>query len=211
MYITSERRLKTRRKLLLVAFALIVVALSVGLWQLYESSKTPEMKAIPVPLLGSEEIKNPEIAKQYGIVGYIEYNATADAPRTLAVAKGEKASIMILIHFVSHDPKVTEARINIDPNSGRGLVIEQCYVITDESGEIVGEGVIYINKHVSYNVSGVVEIRAGETLPVTLTIRIPMDFPSGVDPFLLGAVGIEVLSPSKGTAELDNIRVMVHA
>lgn len=162
-------------------------------------------------MLGYEEIKNPEIAKQYGVVGYIEYNITADTPRTLAVAKGEEASITILIHFVSYDPKVTEAQINIDPNSGRGLVIEQCYAITDKSGEIVSEGVIYINKLVSYNASGVVEIRAGETLPVTLIIRIPIDFPSGVDPFPLGAVGIEVLSPSKGIAELDNVRVMVHA
>jgi len=63
-----------------------------------------------VPILTWVEIKNPKIAKQYGIVGYIEYNTTADTPRTLVVSRGEEASITILTHFVSHDSKVTEAQ-----------------------------------------------------------------------------------------------------
>jgi len=43
-----------------------------------------------VPILTWVEIKNPEIAKQNGIVGYIEYNTTADTPRALVVARGKK-------------------------------------------------------------------------------------------------------------------------
>jgi len=89
-----------------IALTLIVVAFSAGLLlRPYESSKTPEIKPISVPLLGTEEVKNPEIAKRYGIVGYVEFNMTEDTPRTLVIARGEEVNITILIHFVSYDPK----------------------------------------------------------------------------------------------------------
>jgi len=91
---------KAKRKLVLATFALIGVALMVGLsWQFSESSKPPEMEGLSVPLLGLDEIKNPEVAKQYGRVGYIEFNTAEGTPRTLYIAKGKEASITILIHL----------------------------------------------------------------------------------------------------------------
>jgi len=59
--------------------------------------------------------------------------------------------------------------------------------------------------------SGVVRIPAGETIKVVLTIRIPVDFPRGVDLFPLGAVGIELQHVPQGGIEIiDCIDVMVH-
>lgn len=191
---------------------MIVAAFSFGLLlRPYESSETPKMKAISAPLLGIEEAKNPEIAKQYGIVGYVEFNTTENTPKTLVIRRGEEANITILIHFVSYDPEVKEARLTINPANGRGLTIEKCYVIMDEKGNVTGRGTININKLISYNVTGSVRIPAGETLKVTLTIRIPKEFPSGVDPFPLGAVGIELQDVPQGGIDLiDNIEVMVY-
>ncbi len=157
------------------------------------------------PLLTSLEIRNPEIALKYGIVGYVEIMAP-DASKSLSLSKGSETSITILLHFVSHVSEVTETRVKIDPNSGEGLTIEQVYAIEDGDGNIIGRGIINVNELISYNPSGLVTLKAGQPLPVTLTICIPIDFPRDVDPFPLGAVGITASVPI-----LSDIKVMVYA
>jgi len=57
---------------------------------------------------------------------------------------------------------------------------------------------------VSYNPSGTVTIKAGQTLPVKLTIQVPKDFPSNAFPFPIGAVGITADIPI-----IDEIDVMI--
>jgi len=94
----------------------------------------------------------------------------------MTIRKGEEASITVFLHFVSHDPEVKEVQVTLNPE-GEGLKIEQSYVIVDEKGNVVSRGVININEFVRYNPSGTVTIHADENLPVTLTIRVPIDFP----------------------------------
>jgi hypothetical protein len=59
-------------------------------------------------------------------------------------------------------------------------------------GKVIKRGVITINDLISYNPSGNITIKAGETLPVTMTIRVPADLPEGIMPssFPVNAVGI---------------------
>jgi len=198
--------LRTKGKLVLVVFALIVASLAAFLLFLPKYLK-PEFKKIGhIPYLTSVEIRNPEIALKYGIVGYVEISLAPDAPMSqIEIERGGEASITLLLHFVSHDPKVTEIQVNIDPNSGEGLVIEQSYVVKDTKGNIIERGVVNVNKFVSYNPSGSVTIKADQTLPVTLTIRIPTDFPSSISSFPLGAVGITANVPV-----LSDVNVMVY-
>jgi len=200
------------------ASALVVVILVAGLsWQFNESlkkeTKTPEVIGIGTPTLGPGDIKNPEIARYYHIVGYVEFNTTENTsaePRILAVVPGKKAEITIFAHFVSYDPEVKEVQLTIDPKSSRSLTVEKCYVITDEKGNVIEEGTINLNKLVSYDVSGVVSIPAGETLKLTLTIQIPPDFPKGVN-LPVAIVGVDLEYPQSGVELLDNIKVMVRA
>ena len=130
-----------------------------------------------IVLLGPTEIRNPEIALQYGVTGYLEITLPSDSPSSLSVDRGGEININILLHFVSYTPEVTEAQVTIDPKGPWGLKIEYRDVI--------------FNEFVSYNPSGNITIKAGETIPVIMTIRIPEDFPSYINSIPLGAMGIQ--------------------
>lgn len=132
---------------------------------------------IGISTLTGMEIRNPEIALKYGVTGYLEITYPPDSPGLLSVDRGGEININILLHFVSHTPEVTEAQVNIDPKGPWGLKIEYRDVI--------------FNEFVSYNPSGNITIKAGETIPVIMTIRIPEDFPSYIKSIPLGAMGIQ--------------------
>jgi len=202
--------LRIKKKLVLLAFALIVVASLVAYFQ--SSPKSPPMKGIGVsiPSLTNDDIRNPEIALEYGFTGYVEATLGPNAPKSMTIRKGEEASITVLLHFVSHDPEVKEVQVTLNPE-GEGLKIEQSYVIVDEKGNVVSRGVININEFVRYNPSGTVTIHADENLPVTLTIRVPIDFPGSVSPFQLGLVGVSVKASKGYIPVLCDARVMVYA
>ena len=127
--------------------------------------------------LSGDEIRNPEIALKYGVTGYFEITYPSDSPSTLFIDKGGEINIDILLRFVSHTSEVTEVQVNIDPNNPLGLRIEQ--------------GDVIFNELVSYNPSGNITIKAGETVPVIMTIRIPEDLPWYIDKIPLGGMGIE--------------------
>jgi hypothetical protein len=127
--------------------------------------------------LSGDEIRNPEIALKYGVTGYFEITYPSDSPSTLFIDKGGEINIDILLRFVSHTSEVTETQVNIDPNNPLGLRIEQ--------------GDVIFNELVSYNPSGNITIKAGETVPVIMTIRIPEDLPWYIDKIPLGGMGIE--------------------
>ena len=127
--------------------------------------------------LSGDEIRNPEIALKYGVTGYFEITYPSDSPSHLFVDKGGEINIDILLRFVSHTSEVTATQVNIDPNNPLGLRIEQ--------------GDVIFNELVSYNPSGNITIKAGETVPVIMTIRIPEDLPWYIDKIPLGGMGIE--------------------
>jgi hypothetical protein len=127
--------------------------------------------------LTDTEIRNPEIALKYGITGYLEIIHPSDSPSSLSVDRGGEINITILLHFVSYSPEVTEAQLNIDPNPKTG-------------GEGIEMGGVFFNDLVSYNPSGNISIKAGETIPVTMSFRIPENFPSSIEALPLCAMGI---------------------
>ncbi len=127
--------------------------------------------------LTDTEIRNPEIASKYGITGYLEIIHPSDSPSSLSVDRGGEINITILLHFISYSPEVTEAQLNIDPNPKAG-------------GEVIDEYGVFFNDLVSYNPSGNISIKAGETIPVTMSFRIPEDFLSSIEALPLCAMGI---------------------
>ncbi len=133
-------------------------------------------KTESVVLLTGMEIRNPEIALKYGVTGYLEITYPSNSPSLLSVDRGGEIDVNILLHFVSYTPEVTEAQVTIDPKGPWGLGIEYRDV--------------KFNEFVSYNPGGNISIKAGETLPVTMSIRVPEDFPSSIEGIPLGAMGI---------------------
>jgi hypothetical protein len=148
---------------------------------LLSSSSEPNEPMINEPIgtvfLTDTEIRNPEIALKYGITGYLEIIHPSDSPSSLSVDRGGEINITILLHFVSYSPEVTEAQLNIDPNPKTG-------------GEGIEMGGVFFNDLVSYNPSGNISIKAGETIPVTMSFRIPENFPSSIEALPLCAMGI---------------------
>jgi len=135
-----------------------------------------EPNGTAIVTLTGMEIRNPEIALKYGVTGYLEITLPSDSPSFLFVNRGGAMNITILLHFVSHTPEVTETQVNIDPKSRGGLTIEYRDV--------------NFREFVSYNPSGNITIKAGEPLPVTMTITVPKDLPSYITSIPLGAMGI---------------------
>lgn len=174
--------------LVFVVLALLVCA------QLFVSSSSEPNEMIAISSLTGIEIRNPEIALQYGITGYLEITYPSDSPISLSVDRGGEININILLHFVSYSPEVTEAQVTIDPSNPWGPTI--------------GQGDVIYNEFVSYNPSGNISIEAGETIPVVMSIRIPEDFPSSIEAIPLGAMGITTNFPTLD--ELGGKEVSVH-
>jgi hypothetical protein len=170
---------KTRLGITISVFVTLAALICAGV--LLSTSSEPNESTINeirnIVLLTDTEIRDPEIALQYGVTGYLEITYPSDSPSSLSVDRGGEINITILLHFVSYSPEVTEAQVDTDPQGPWGLRIEQ-------------SGVTF-NDFVSYNLSGNITIKAGETIPVIMTIRIPEDFPSYINSIPLGAMGIQ--------------------
>jgi len=158
-----------------IMILVFVVLASLACAQLVASSPFNEIECV-VSLTGME-IRNPEIALQYGVTGYLEITYPSDSPSLLFIDRGGEININILLHFVSYTPEVTEAQVNIDPKGPCGPGIEYRDV--------------KFNEFVSYNPSGNISIKAGETIQVIMSIRIPANFPSYIGAIPLGAMGIQ--------------------
>jgi hypothetical protein len=109
-------------------------------------------------LLMESDIRNPEYALQEGIAGYLEITLPPDSPSLLSDIGGD-INVNILLHFVSYTPEVTEAQVNIEQNAWSGFGLND----------------VSWNETVSYNLSGSIPIKTGETIPVTMTIRLVMN------------------------------------
>jgi hypothetical protein len=126
-----------------------------------------------VILLMPSDIRNREYALQQGIAGYLEITLPSDSPSLLSDIGGE-INVNILLHFVSYTPEVTEAQVNIDQNAWFRY----------------GENDVYWDETVSYNLSGSIPIKAGETIPVTMTIRLVVNFQRSTAAIPLEPAGI---------------------
>jgi hypothetical protein len=168
-------REKFRSGIMISAFVALAALICAAI--LLSSSSEPKFKVVGVPTLMYSDILNPEYALQEGISGYLEIIHPSDSPSSLSVDRGGEINITILLHFVSYTPEVTEAQLNIDPNPKTG-------------GEGIEVGGVFFNGIVSYNPSGNISIKAGETIPVTMSFRIPENFPSSIETLPLCAMGI---------------------
>jgi|GEM_PF-2380323 len=126
-----------------------------------------------VILLSDSDIRNREYALQQGIAGYLEITYPSDSPSLLSDIGGE-VKVNILLHFVSYSPEVTEAQVNIDQNAWFGFGVND----------------VSWNETVSYNLSGSIPIKAGETIPVTMTIRLVMNPQRSIAAIPLDPAGI---------------------
>jgi len=175
------------RKLILGLMLLAIVMLAP--LSCAQPKSGPEMES--VPFITDVEIRDPETALQYGMLGYVDILLPSDAPETVHINRGETADITILLHFVSHVPELTEIEVNIDPKKS-DYKMEQCYVIEDAEGNIIERGVINVNELISYSPNGTITMEANQTLPITMTIRVPADLPEGIMPtsFPVNPMGI---------------------
>jgi hypothetical protein len=133
----------------------------------------PKIAKWGVILLMPSDIRNREYALQQGISGYLEITYPSDSPSLLSAIGGE-INVNILLHFVSYSPEVTEAQVNIDQNAWFGFGVND----------------VSWNETVSYNLSGSIPIKAGETIPVTMTIRLVMNPQRSIAAIPLDPAGI---------------------
>jgi hypothetical protein len=131
----------------------------------------------------------------------------------LYLKRGEEGDVPILLHFDSYNPEVTEVPISIDPVNG-SYSWEVCYGILDDEGNEIGEGSFSSRQILSYNVSGTVVIKANETLPLTMTIRIPEDLPKRISrpsfDIWGAAAGICVPPEIQHMGGANSVRIEVH-
>ncbi|MBC7194652.1 MAG: hypothetical protein H5U37_03255 [Caldisericia bacterium] len=157
--------------------------------------KREEEKEYDVPFLTMSEIRDPQISLKYGIVGYIEISLPNDSPlinsENISIRKGDKIEIPLLIHFVSYTPDLKKVEVFFDPINevnGQEMKIEQCYVKTDDKGNIIDRGEVLINKLISY-IPNYLIINNNEFLKVTMIVKIPKDIPP-IQEFKLFPLGI---------------------
>jgi hypothetical protein len=198
--------MKTSKKTIVaLLLGVIVLAIFIAYEGYLASCMKEDNTTVAAPFLTGTEIRDPKKALRYGIKGYIEVSVEEGTPLSLSIKKGGQQSITLLMKFVSYDPNFTETKIDVNPDSGNGLSIEQCYALVNEEGEIYARGTIDVSKLVTYEPSGEILVKAGETVRITLTITIPPDYPTGVA-FPLGPIGIVASVPL-----LSEVSVMVYA
>ena len=187
---------------------LVLTMLVLGLWY----TRPGEMDdGIAVPALMSFQYKDPGVALKYGILGYVEISLPQDSPlrkeNQLPVKRGGEINIPLLLTFVSHTPELKEVGVVLDPTLREGVVwVEKYYVVTDEKGNVVKRDRFIVNDYLSYNLKRVL-IKAGETLPVILTVHIPQDFPP-VSSFTLNPFGIK--SENRQVVAFSDMKAKVH-
>lgn len=188
-------------------FLLGVVLLALAIFASLSSIEAKgQLETVSIPVITHFEIRNPDIAAKYGIRGYLEI-LPAGSSEELYISRGGEANTTILLHFVSYTPELTEIEVSIDPEDAPSISV--CYGVLDAQGNMIGDGVIRVNRLVSYSPSGKVLVKAGETLPVTMTIRVPADLPERISYswIPLEALGIRTDVPL--ISEIGRLKVML--
>ncbi|MFO7967915.1 MAG: DUF4382 domain-containing protein [Archaeoglobaceae archaeon] len=154
-----------------------------------------------IPFLTHMQIKDPQVASEYGIPGYVEITSDEDVEK-LEVGRGDKANVTFNLHFVSYG-NLSEVKVEL--GTDEGVSIEQRYVVLDEESNVVERRVLDVNQLVNYNKS-MVYLKDNQTVPVTATVSIP-DLPKRISPseFPLGSVGISSEVPVISHVNIDVI------
>lgn len=150
-----------------------------------------------IPFLTDLEICNPEIARKYGVKGYLEIGLndkyanklrkSSDGLRFIVSVKGGgETRIPLVLRFVSYFENVTEIEVVLDPmgTESMGYFIEE----TLRNGSTV-----LINRYVKYETSGIIKVKHNQSVEVVMIVSIPENFPLSM--FNLGAVGITIRDP----------------
>jgi hypothetical protein len=188
-------------------FVLGIVVLALAVFaSLSCAEPEAQLEGRSIPGITGMEIRNPDTAAKYGIRGYLEI-LPAGSSEELYISRGGEANTTILLHFVSYTAELTEIEVSIDPEDTPSVKV--CYGVLDVEGNIIGKGVIDVNRLVNYSPSGKVVVKAGETLPVTMTIRVPADLPERISYswIPLEAVGIRTDVPL--LSEIGRLKVML--
>lgn len=145
-----------------------------------------------IPLLGPDDIRNPETASKYGIAGYVRFT-WMDSRQQIVITRGESWSGTLLVHFVSYTSELTELELLMDPNATANHMVGKYYLREDGSRAFFDFSTL-----LSYDPSGIITLNAGKTLQVTATVHIPKDFPKAIPSFPLHAMGIHLDQPGVG-------------
>ncbi len=138
-------------------------------------------------------VLDPETAGKYGVKGLIlitlapgthSPGTPSETPASLTIERGQELNITIQLHFYSYKPDFNETVVKLNPKGRWGLSILKR---AEDGSEVT------LNDYVIYTPSGRVTLKANQTLPVTMTIRMPKEL-SRVN-IALGAVGISADVP----------------
>lgn len=167
--------MREKFNLRLISVFVVLAVLICAAVLLSASSEPNELKIAKWGIISlmPSDIRNREYALQQGIAGYLEITLPSDSPSLLSDIGGE-VNVNILLHFVSYTPEVTEAQVNIDQNAWVGFGVDN----------------LSWNETVSYNLSGTIPIRAGETIPVMMSICLVVNFQRSIAAIPLHPAGI---------------------
>jgi len=141
--------------------------------------KQEKLHTLGTPLIDIDLLTRDEATK-YGIRGYVKMKLAHGTPSEYFNVSGKELNIKIQLSLVQFDRNLTKVKVKLNPKGQYGVTIEK--VLGDD------RGTIKLNDYVSYQPTGQITLKAGQTLNVMMTIRIPEDFPRISIP--LGPVGI---------------------
>ena len=133
------------KKKMMIGLAILVVAMvtpilcinllgSGTMQQDNEITKEQEFEGFGIALFcpTSDDIRDPEFAKEEGILGYVELAWMDALPEELTLRPNGEWVGTMLIHFVSHVPEIADVEVQVDPNGEHGLSKSKVY--RDEDG-----------------------------------------------------------------------------
>jgi hypothetical protein len=164
---TKIGRIEGKKKLFLaiiVFIGLLLVSFSIYSAVVPAASKanTPNQVGTDVPFmpcLGSGGYPNGTVD---GARGYVLITLAPGAPKQLDASAGTTEE-KLLLQFVSYTPELPQVTVSFDPNSS----------LADHVGVGNGGSVTDLNQFISYQPSGSVTIKNGETITVKMIIKIP--------------------------------------
>jgi len=174
------------KKKLIVGLAVLVVAVAtpilcinlLGPPGVEEGVDEIEVHAICTLVLTPEDIRDPQIALQHGILGYVELTWMDTLPPSV-MRPGEIWRGGWLAHFVSHTCEVAEAELHIEP--GEGALRGGRYYTREDGTEVF----LDYSRFLCYWPQGVFKIKADETMVIEVTLRVPSDLPRSIQDFRL--------------------------
>jgi hypothetical protein len=150
-----------------------------------------------VSRIGADWIRDPATAAESGVRGFVDA-IFIDDPQGFILNRGEQWTGTVLLRAVSHTPDLTEIKIYVDPQrspSRSGTLVKLKSGARSFGDQVGGEYIDY-TALLSYSPSGSFVIKAGESLTLSMTIKIPQDFPEEIEDVQFASLGIWSDSPN---------------